>query len=156
MPRKGHVRKRETLGDANFGNKVITKFINTLMLEGKKSTAEAIMYGALEQASEKLKAEPMAIFEKAMENVKPLVEVRSRRVGGATYQVPVEVAPARAQALAIRWLISYARSKKGMPMAERLARELMDAYNNEGSAVKKREDTHKMAEANRAFAHYRW
>jgi small subunit ribosomal protein S7 len=156
MPRKGHVRKRETLGDANFGNKVITKFINTLMLEGKKSTAEAIMYGALEQASEKLKAEPMAIFEKAMENVRPLVEVRSRRVGGATYQVPVEVAPARAQALAIRWIISYARSKKGMPMAERLARELMDAYNNEGSAVKKREDTHKMAEANRAFAHYRW
>ena len=135
---------------------MITKFINTLMLEGKKSTAEAIMYGALEQASEKLKAEPMAIFEKAMENVRPLVEVRSRRVGGATYQVPVEVAPARAQALAIRWIISYARSKKGMPMAERLARELMDAYNNEGSAVKKREDTHKMAEANRAFAHYRW
>ena len=156
MPRKGHVRKRETLGDANFGNKVITKFINTLMLEGKKSTAEAIMYGALEQASEKLKAEPMAIFEKAMENVRPLVEVRSRRVGGATYQVPVEVAPARAQALAIRWIISDARSPKGMPMAERLARELMDAYNNEGSAVKKREDTHKMAEANRAFAHYRW
>ncbi|MDY3869183.1 MAG: 30S ribosomal protein S7 [Pyramidobacter sp.] len=156
MPRKGHVRRRETLGDANYGSKVITKFINTLMLEGKKSTAEAIMYGALEQASEKLKAEPMAVFEKAMENVKPLVEVRSRRVGGATYQVPVEVAPARAQALAIRWIISYARSKKGIPMAERLARELMDAYNNEGSAVKKREDTHKMAEANRAFAHYRW
>ena len=114
------------------------------------------MYGALERASEKLKVEPMALFEKAMENVKPAVEVRSRRVGGATYQVPVEVAPARAQALAIRWIISYARGKKGMPMAERLARELMDAYNNEGSSVKKREDTHKMAEANRAFAHYRW
>lgn len=114
------------------------------------------MYGALEKAAEKLKVEPMALFEKAMENAKPAVEVRSRRVGGATYQVPVEVAPARAQALAIRWIISYARSKKGMPMAERLARELMDAYNNEGSSVKKREDTHKMAEANRAFAHYRW
>ena len=126
------------------------------MLDGKKSTAEGIMYGALEKAAEKLKVEPMALFEKAMENVKPAVEVRSRRVGGATYQVPVEVAPARAQALAIRWIISYARSKKGMPMAERLARELMDAYNNEGSSVKKREDTHKMAEANRAFAHYRW
>ena len=110
----------------------------------------------LKTCFEKLKVEPMALFEKAMENVKPAVEVRSRRVGGATYQVPVEVAPARAQALAIRWIISYARGKKGMPMAERLARELMDAYNNEGSSVKKREDTHKMAEANRAFAHYRW
>ena len=156
MPRKGHIKRRETISDAAYGRTVITKFINTLMLAGKKSTAEGIMYGALERASEKLKVEPMALFEKAMENVKPAVEVRSRRVGGATYQVPVEVAPARAQALAIRWIISYARGKKGMPMAERLARELMDAYNNEGSSVKKREDTHKMAEANRAFAHYRW
>ena len=156
MPRKGHIKKRETSADATYNSVVVTKFINTLMLDGKKSTAEGIMYGALEKAAEKLKVEPMALFEKAMENVKPAVEVRSRRVGGATYQVPVEVAPARAQALAIRWIISYARSKKGMPMAERLARELMDAYNNEGSSVKKREDTHKMAEANRAFAHYRW
>ncbi|MGN0838238.1 MAG: 30S ribosomal protein S7 [Pyramidobacter sp.] len=156
MPRKGHIKKRETLADATYGSTVITKFINTLMLDGKKSTAEAIMYNALQQASEKLKVEPMALFEKALENVKPAVEVRSRRVGGATYQVPVEVAPERAQALAIRWIISFARGKKGMPMAERLARELMDAYNNEGSSVKKREDTHKMAEANRAFAHYRW
>ena len=156
MPRKGHIKKRETIADATYNSVVVTKFINTLMLDGKKSTAEGIMYGALEKAAEKLKVEPMALFEKAMENVKPAVEVRSRRVGGATYQVPVEVAPARAQALAIRWVISYARSKKGMPMAERLARELMDAYNNEGSSVKKREDTHKMAEANRAFAHYRW
>lgn len=156
MPRKGHIRRRETLADATYGSTVVTKFINTLMLDGKKSIAEGIMYGALEKAAEKLKVEPMVLFEKAMENVKPLVEVRSRRVGGATYQVPVEVAPARAQALAIRWIISYARSKKGIPMAERLARELIDAYNNEGSSVKKREDTHKMAEANRAFAHYRW
>lgn len=156
MPRKGHIKKRETIADATYNSVVVTKFINTLMLDGKKSTAEGIMYGALEKAAEKLKVEPMALFEKAMENVKPAIEVRSRRVGGATYQVPVEVAPARAQALAIRWIISYARSKKGMPMAERLARELMDAYNNEGSSVKKREDTHKMAEANRAFAHYRW
>ena len=156
MPRKGHIKKRETIADATYNSVVVTKFIYTLMLDGKKSTAEGIMYGALEKAAEKLKVEPMALFEKAMENVKPAVEVRSRRVGGATYQVPVEVAPARAQALAIRWIISYARSKKGMPMAERLARELMDAYNNEGSSVKKREDTHKMAEANRAFAHYRW
>ena len=156
MPRKGHIKKRETIADATYNSVVVTKFINTLMLDGKKSTAEGIMYGALEKAAEKLKVEPMALFEKAMENVKPAVEVRSRRVGGATYQVPVEVAPARAQALAIRWIISYARSKKVMPMAERLARELMDAYNNEGSSVKKREDTHKMAEANRAFAHYRW
>ena len=156
MPRKGHIKKRETIADATYNSVVVTKFINTLMLDGKKSTAEGIMYGALEKAAEKLKVEPMALFEKAMENVKPAVEVRSRRVGGATYQVPVEVAPARAQALAIRWIISYARSKKGMPMAERLARERMDADNHEGSSVKKREDTHKMAEANRAFAHYRW
>ena len=156
MPRKGHIKKRETIADATYNSVVVTKFINTLMLDGKKSTAEGIMYGALEKAAEKLKVEPMALFEKAMENVKPAVEVRSRRVGGATYQVPIEIRPERAQALAIRWIISYARSKKGMPMAERLARELMDAYNNEGSSVKKREDTHKMAEANRAFAHYRW
>lgn len=156
MPRKGHIKKRETIADATYNSVVVTKFINTLMLDGKKSIAEGIMYSALERASEKLKVEPMALFEKVMENVKPAVEVRSRRVGGATYQVPVEVAPERAQALAIRWIISYARSKKGMPMAERLAREFMDAYNNEGSSVKKREDTHRMAEANRAFAHYRW
>ncbi len=156
MPRKGHVRRRETIADATYGSTVITKFINTLMLDGKKSIAEGIMYQALQKASEKLNVEPLVLFDKAMENVKPLVEVKSRRVGGATYQVPVEVAPARAQALAIRWIISYARSKKGMPMAERLARELMDAYNNEGSSIKKREDTHRMAEANRAFAHYRW
>lgn len=156
MPRKGHVRKRETIADATHGSKVVTKFINKLMLDGKKSVAESIMYQAMERASEKLNVPGLEVFEKAMENVRPLVEVRSRRVGGATYQVPVEVAPARAQALAIRWIISYARSKKGIPMCDRLARELIDAYNNEGSSIKKREDTHRMAEANRAFAHYRW
>lgn len=156
MPRKGHVRRRETIADATYNNKVVTKFINKLMLDGKKSIAEGIMYQALEKAAEKMSVAPMELFEKALENVRPLIEVKSRRVGGATYQVPVEVAPARAEALAIRWIINYARSKGGMPMADRLAREFMDAYKNEGSAVKKREDTHKMAEANRAFAHYRW
>lgn len=156
MPRKGHVRKRETQPDTQFGSTVLTKFINKVMLDGKKSTAEAIVYEALSRAGEKLGVEPIEVFNKAMDNVKPLVEVRSRRVGGATYQVPVEVAPARAQALAIRWIISYSRDKKGMPMAERLSREFVDAYKGEGSSMKKREDTHKMAEANRAFAHYRW
>ncbi|MCF4152241.1 30S ribosomal protein S7 [Dethiosulfovibrio sp. F2B] len=156
MPRKGHVRKRDSLLDTRFGNLAVTKFINKVMLDGKKSTAERIVYEALDKAAEKLGVEPIEVFNKAMENVKPLVEVRSRRVGGATYQVPVEVAPARAQALAIRWIISYSRGKKGMPMSERLSREFVDAYKGEGSSIKKREDTHKMAEANRAFAHYRW
>ena len=156
MPRKGHVKKRITPPDSVYANPAITKFINCLMLDGKKSTAEGIMYGALEKAAEKLKVEPMALFEKAMENVKPAVEVRSRRVGGATYQVPVEVKPDRAQALAIRWIINFSRSRKGIPMVERLARELGDACKGEGGSVKKREDTHRMAEANRAFAHYRW
>lgn len=156
MPRKGHVRKRETSPDTKFGSPVLTKFINKVMLDGKKSTAESIVYEALANAGEKLGVEPIEVFNKAMDNVKPLVEVRSRRVGGATYQVPVEVAPARAQALAIRWIITYSRAKTGMPMAERLSREFMDAYKGEGSSMKKREDTHKMAEANRAFAHYRW
>lgn len=156
MPRKGHVRKRETQPDTKFGNTVLTKFINKVMLDGKKSTAESIVYEALDKAGEKLGVQAVEVFEKAMENVKPLVEVRSRRVGGATYQVPVEVAPARAQALAIRWIINFSRGKKGMPMADRLSREFVDAYKGEGSSMKKREDTHKMAEANRAFAHYRW
>ncbi|WP_213692822.1 30S ribosomal protein S7 [Aminiphilus sp.] len=156
MPRKGHVRKRVTPPDSVFGNQAVSKFINCVMWEGKKSTAERIMYGALELAAKRLSSQPTEVFEKAMENVRPLVEVRPRRVGGATYQVPVEVHPARAQALAIRWIINYARARKGIPMVERLARELTDAYKNEGGAVKKREDTHRMAEANRAFAHYRW
>ena len=156
MPRKGHVRKRETVPDTRFGNPAVAKFISSLMKGGKKSVAERILYTALDNAAEKLGTEPFDVFEKAMSNVAPQIEVRPRRVGGATYQVPVEVPPERGQLLSIRWIISYARSKKGMPMSERLMRELMDAYKNEGSSIKKREDTHKMAEANRAFAHYRW
>ncbi len=156
MPRKGHVRKRETVPDTRFGNPAVAKFISSLMKGGKKSVAERILYTALDNAAEKLGTEPFDVFEKAMSNVAPQIEVRPRRVGGATYQVPVEVPPERGQLLSIRWIISYARSKKGMPMSERLMRELMDAYKNEGSSIKKREDTHRMAEANKAFAHYRW
>lgn len=156
MPRKGHVKKRISPPDAKFNNQSIGKFINCLMMCGKKSLAERIMYGALDIAAQRLNMEPVDVFEKAMTNVRPLVEVRPRRVGGATYQVPVEVEPARAQALAIRWLIQYSRAKKGIPMMERLAREVSDACKGEGSSVKKREDTHRMAEANRAFAHYKW
>ena len=156
MPRKGHVKKRITPPDSVYANPAITKFINCLMLDGKKSTAERILYGALDLAGSRLNLEPAEVFEKAMTNVRPLVEVRPRRVGGATYQVPVEVKPDRAQALAIRWIISFSRSRKGIPMVERLARELGDACKGEGGSVKKREDTHRMAEANRAFAHYRW
>jgi len=139
-----------------FRSEAITKFIHSVMYDGKKSVAERIVYGALQQAAKRLNVNPDEVFDKALENVKPLIEVRPRRVGGATYQVPVEVAPDRAQALAIRWIINSARSRKGIPMTERLAREFVDAYKGEGAAVKKREDTHKMAEANRAFAHYRW
>lgn len=156
MPRKGHIKKREIEPDFRFGSLPVQKFINSVMLDGKKSVAERIVYGALDKAAERLDMEPKEVFEKAMENVRPLVEVRPRRVGGATYQVPNEVAPKRAQALAIRWLISYSRSRKGIPMMERLSREFIDACKGEGGAVKKREDTHRMAEANRAFAHYRW
>ena len=156
MPRKGHVRKREAVPDTRFGNPAVAKFISSLMKGGKKSVTERILYTALDNAAEKLGTEPFEVFEKAMSNVAPQIEVRPRRVGGATYQVPVEVPPERGQLLSIRWIISYARSKKGMPMSERLMRELMDAYKNEGSSIKKREDTHRMAEANRAFAHYRW
>ncbi|MDI9388281.1 MAG: 30S ribosomal protein S7 [Synergistota bacterium] len=156
MPRKGHVKKKLAVPDTKFGSPALGKFINSLMRDGKKSTAERIMYDALDIAGEKLQVEPFEVFKKAMENVRPLVEVRPRRVGGATYQVPVEVPAERAQVLSIRWVLNFARNKKGMPMADRLARELMDAYKNEGASIKKKEDTHKMAEANRAFAHYRW
>jgi small subunit ribosomal protein S7 len=145
-----------TQPDSVFSNASIAKFVNCLMLDGKKSVAERIMYGALDIASQRLGIEPAEVYEKAMNNVRPQIEVRPRRVGGATYQVPVEVRPDRAQALAIRWLIQYSRSRKGIPMMERLARELADACKGEGGSVKKREDTHRMAEANRAFAHYRW
>ena len=156
MPRKGPVPKRDVLPDPIYNSKLFTKLVNQVMWDGKKSLAERIMYGALDLAGKRLTLEPAEVFEKAMANVRPAVEVRPRRVGGATYQVPVEVEPARAQALAIRWIIQYSRSRKGIPMVERLARELTDACKGEGGSVKKREDTHRMAEANRAFAHYRW
>ncbi|AWD22465.1 30S ribosomal protein S7 [Pseudogemmobacter blasticus] len=156
MSRRHAAEKREILPDAKYGDKVITKFMNNLMLDGKKSVAESIVYGALERAQGRLKREPVVLFHEALDNVKPSVEVRSRRVGGATYQVPVEVRTERREALAIRWLIAAARKRNENTMEERLAAELADACNNRGTAVKKREDTHKMADANKAFSHYRW
>ncbi|MBP9049243.1 MAG: 30S ribosomal protein S7 [Tabrizicola sp.] len=156
MSRRHAAEKREILPDAKYGDKVITKFMNNLMLDGKKSVAESIVYGALERVQGRLKREPVALFHEALDNVKPSVEVRSRRVGGATYQVPVEVRIERREALAIRWLITAARKRNENTMEERLAAELADAVNNRGTAVKKREDTHKMADANKAFSHYRW
>ena len=156
MSRRHAAEKREILPDAKYGDKVLTKFMNNLMLDGKKSVAESIVYGALDRVQSKLKREPVEAFHEALNNVKPSVEVRSRRVGGATYQVPVEVRPERAQALAIRWLITAARNRSETTMAARLSAELLDAANNRGNAVKKREDTHRMADANRAFSHYRW
>lgn len=156
MPRKREVRKREILPDPKYHDKLVAKFINGLMRRGKKSVAERIFYRALELIKEKIHADPLKIFQQAMENVKPLIEVRPRRVGGATYQVPVEVRPERKTSLAIRWLISYAKQRPEKTMEEKLSAELIDAANNRGGAIKKREDTHKMAEANKAFAHYRW
>ena len=156
MSRRHRAEKREVLPDAKFGDIILTKFMNNLMKDGKKSAAERIVYGALERIEGKLKTDPLAVFHDALTNVSPAVEVRSRRVGGATYQVPVEVRPDRRQALAVRWLINAARSRGETTMEERLYAELVDAANNRGSAVKKLEDTHKMAEANRAFSHYRW
>ena len=156
MSRRRAAEKREVLPDAKFGDVVLSKFMNTLMERGKKSVAERVVYGALDEIEGKLKQDPIPAFHEALENVKPAVEVRSRRVGGATYQVPVEVRPERRQALAIRWLITAARNRNETTMVDRLSGELMDAANNRGTAVKKREDTHRMAEANRAFSHYRW
>ena len=156
MSRRRRPEKREILPDPKFQDRILSKFMNNLMLDGKKSVAERIVYGALETVETKAKANPIELFHTALTNIAPAVEVRSRRVGGATYQVPVEVRPERAQALAIRWLISAARGRAETTMAARLSGELMDAANNRGNAVKKREDTHKMAEANKAFAHYRW
>ena len=156
MSRRHTAEKREIIPDAKFGDIVIAKFMNTIMFEGKKSTAERIVYGALDGVEAKAKSDPLAVFRQALENVAPSVEVRSRRVGGATYQVPVEVRTERRQALAIRWIITAARGRNDKTMVDRLAAELLDASNNRGAAVKKREDTHRMAEANRAFAHYRW
>ena len=156
MSRRHKAEKREINPDPKFGDLVVTKFMNAVMYDGKKSVAETIVYGALDQVQSKTKQEPVTVFHQALENVMPAVEVRSRRVGGATYQVPVDVRPERRQALAIRWLIAAARNRNETTMVDRLSGELMDAANNRGTAVKKREDTHKMAEANRAFAHYRW
>lgn len=147
---------REVLADPIYNSKVISKFINAIMLDGKKSVAQSIIYGAIERLDKKSEAKGIEIFEKAIENVKPVVEVKSRRVGGATYQVPVEVRPARRQTLALRWLIDYSRKRNERTMADRLANELFDAANERGNSFKKKEDTHKMAEANKAFAHYRW
>ncbi|MCV0397079.1 MAG: 30S ribosomal protein S7 [Rhizobiaceae bacterium] len=156
MSRRHSAEKREINPDPKFGDLVVTKFMNAVMMHGKKSAAESIVYGALDQIEEKTRQEPVTVFHQALDNVSPHLEVRSRRVGGATYQVPVDVRPERRQALAIRWLISAARKRNEKTMIDRLSGELMDAANNRGTAVKKREDTHKMAEANRAFAHYRW
>ena len=156
MSRRRRPEKREILPDPKFGDQVLSKFMNNLMLDGKKSVAESIVYGALETMETRAKADPIQLFHDALNNVKPQIEVRSRRVGGATYQVPVEVRTERRQALAIRWIIDSSRKRGEHTMEERLSNELMDAVNNRGSAVKKREDTHRMAEANKAFSHYRW
>ena len=156
MPRKGEVRRREILPDPKFHDRMVAKFINSMMNEGKKSTAERILYDALDLVGERAKEDALGVFKRALDNLKPVVEVRSRRVGGATYQVPVEVRPARRSSLAMRWLVINARGRTEKSMAERLAGELLDAANNRGAAIKKKEDTHRMAEANKAFAHYRW
>ncbi|MGO4441326.1 30S ribosomal protein S7 [Rhizobium sp. RAF56] len=156
MSRRHRAEKREINPDPKFGDLVVTKFMNAIMLHGKKSVAENIVYGAFDNVQGKSKQEPLGVFHQALDNIAPHVEVRSRRVGGATYQVPVDVRPERRQALAIRWLIAAARKRNETTMVDRLSGELLDAANNRGSAVKKREDTHKMADANRAFSHYRW
>ena len=156
MSRRHRAEKREINPDPKFGNLIVSKFMNSIMYEGKKSVAEAIVYGAFDIIEGKTKGNPLGVFQQALDNVMPAIEVRSRRVGGATYQVPVEVRPERAQALAIRWLITASRNRAEKTMAARLSGELLDASNNRGNAVKKREDTHRMAEANRAFSHYRW
>jgi len=156
MPRRRVVEKRKILPDPKFQDRLVAKFINNLMRGGKKSVAEKIIYGAFAVVENKLKDEPLKVFKKALDNVKPVVEVKSRRVGGATYQVPVEVRQDRRVALAMRWLIDYSKARGEKQMQEKLAGEIIDAANNRGNAVKKREDTHKMAEANKAFAHYRW
>jgi small subunit ribosomal protein S7 len=156
MPRKGEVGRRDVLPDPKYHDRLVTKFMNAMMFGGKKSLTEHIFYGALDSIAEKTQEDPLGIFKRALDNVKPAVEVRSRRVGGATYQVPVEVRQPRRVALGMRWLVQSSRARHEKSMAERLANELLDAANNRGNAVKKKEDTHRMAEANNAFAHYRW
>ena len=156
MPRKGHIQKRDVLADPIYNSKVVTKLVNNIMLDGKKGVAQKIVYGAFNRISEKTGKEALEVFEEAMNNIMPVLEVKARRIGGATYQVPIEVRPERRQALALRWLTVYSRKRGEKTQEERLANEIMDAANNTGAAVKKKEDLHKMAEANKAFAHYRW
>ena len=156
MPRKGHIQKRDVLADPVYNSKVVTKLINNIMLDGKKGTAQKIVYGAFEQVTAKSGKEAMEVFEAAMNNLMPLLEVKARRIGGATYQVPVDVRPERRQALALRWLTMFSRKRSEKTMVDRLANEILDASNNTGNAVKRKEDMHKMAEANKAFSHYRW
>ena len=156
MPRKGPAPKRPLINDPVYGSPLVTQLVNKILLDGKKSTAERIVYGAIEQARDKTGTDPVVTLKRALDNVKPTLEVKSRRVGGATYQVPIEVKPNRANTLALRWLVSFSRQRREKTMVERLANELLDASNGLGASVKRREDTHKMAEANRAFAHYRW
>ena len=156
MPRRREVAKREVLPDPKYNSRLVAKFINNIMRQGKKSVAERILYGAFDVIERRSKQDPLEVFHKAMEHVRPIIEVKSRRVGGATYQVPVEVRSDRRDALAMRWIISYAKNRSEKTMIDKLAGELMDAAQNRGGAVKKREDTHRMAEANKAFAHYRW
>ena len=156
MPRKGHIQKRDVLADPVYKNKVVTKLVNNIMLDGKKGVAQKIVYGAFDEVAEKSGKEAIEVFEEAMNNIMPQLEVKARRIGGATYQVPIEVRPDRRQALALRWLTLYSRKRSEKTMKERLANEILDASNNTGASVKKKEDMHKMAEANKAFAHYRW
>ncbi len=156
MPRRGNVPKREILPDPIYGSVLVTKLVNSIMLDGKKGVAQKIVYGAFDIVKEKIGKEPLEVFTTAMDNIMPSLEVKARRVGGATYQVPMDVRPARRQTLGLRWLTTYSRARSERTMAERLANEIMDAANNTGSSVKKREDTHKMAESNKAFAHFRW
>ena len=156
MPRRREVPKRKPMPDPKYGDPQVTKFMNIVMRDGKKSTAEKIVYGAFDVIHERTREEPLKIFHRALENVQPNVEVKSRRVGGATYQVPIEVRSSRRMALAMRWLVAYARQRPGRTMREKMANELIEAAHNRGNAVKKKEDTHRMAEANKAFAHYRW
>ena len=156
MPRKGYIAKREVLPDPIYNNKVVTKLINNVMLDGKKTVAQAIVYDAFDIIKEKEQKDPLEVFEAALENVMPVLEVKARRIGGATYQVPIEIRPERRQTLGLRWLVNYTRARGEKGMVEKLAKEIMDAANNTGASVKKKEDTHKMAEANKAFAHYRW
>jgi len=156
VPRKGHIQKRDVLADPLYNNKVVTKLINNIMLDGKKGTAQKIVYGAFDKIAAKTGKEATEVFEEAMNNIMPVLEVKARRIGGATYQVPVEVRPERRQALALRWLTMFSRKRGEKTMEEKLANEIMDASNNTGASVKRKEDMHKMAEANKAFAHYRW